>query len=133
MGWYLKVLKNYATFKGRARRTEYWMFSLINFGISLITSFFMYMTQNSTDLAGIFSIIFTLYGIAILIPGMAVTVRRLHDIGKSGWWCFIVLAALLSRQRLFSIKAIIFLLPAWSLSRKKKRHAELPALSRLIV
>ena len=95
MGWYLKVLKNYATFKGRARRTEYWMFSLINFGISLITSFFMYMTQDSTDLAGIFSIIFTLYGIAILIPGMAVTVRRLHDVGKSGWWCLIVFVPLI--------------------------------------
>jgi len=95
MGLYLKVLKNYATFEGRARRTEYWMFSLINFGISLITSFFVYMSQDSTGLAGFFSIISTLYGIAILIPGLAVTVRRLHDIGKSGWWWFIGLVPLI--------------------------------------
>lgn len=91
MQWYIKVLKNYAKFEGRARRTEFWMFSLINFGISTISSFIWYMSQNGSGTANFLGLIFTLYGLAVIIPGIAVTVRRLHDIGKSGWWFFIVL------------------------------------------
>ena len=95
MKWYLRALKNYAKFEGRARRTEYWMFLLINLVISFVLSIFGYLIQDGSGQVGFFSIIYTLYGIAVLIPGIAVTVRRLHDVGKKGWWIFIVLVPLI--------------------------------------
>jgi uncharacterized membrane protein YhaH (DUF805 family) len=76
LDWYLAVLKKYADFSGRARRKEFWMFVLINFIIGLVLSF-------------INDYLSSLYALAVLIPGLAVSVRRLHDIGKSGWWIFI--------------------------------------------
>lgn len=84
MQWYLKVLKNYVGFDGRARRKEYWMFTLINVIISVILSFVDNLAGTSPFLSGI-------YGLAILLPSLAVTVRRLHDTGRSGWWILIVL------------------------------------------
>ena len=90
MNWYLKVLKQYADFNGRARRTEYWMFVLFNiiFAIAAI------ILDNvlGTAVQGIgYGIIYVLYILAILIPGLAVGVRRLHDVGKSGWMLLISL------------------------------------------
>ncbi|MEI4801673.1 DUF805 domain-containing protein [Bacillus sp. NPDC077411] len=79
MQWYLNVLKNYVGFQGRARRKEYWMFSLINFII-----FFIFSILG--EIADIFNILFGLYTLAILLPSLAVGFRRLHDTGKSGWW-----------------------------------------------
>lgn len=84
MNWYLAVLKNYTGFNGRARRKEYWLFALFN----LIFSFGAIWLDN---LAGTampdlgYGPIYGIYLLAILIPGLAVSVRRLHDIGKSGW------------------------------------------------
>ena len=74
MNWYLKALKQYADFNGRARRKEYWMFVLINIIISMVAA--------ALDAAfGTWGVIGGLYALAILIPGLAVGVRRLHDIG----------------------------------------------------
>lgn len=84
MEWYLKCLKQYADFKGRARRKEYWMFFLFNFLFSVIFAVLDGILQTKGILEG-------LYSLAVLIPGLAVTVRRLHDIGKSGWMILIVL------------------------------------------
>lgn len=81
MNWYLEVLKKYAVFSGRARRKEYWMFLLINLIITVVLSF-------------ISDYLYYLYTLAVFIPGLAVSVRRLHDIGKSGWWVFISLIPL---------------------------------------
>jgi uncharacterized membrane protein YhaH (DUF805 family) len=86
MNWYLEVLKKYATFGGRARRTEFWMFVLINFIINAVLN----IVQRSTG-STIVLVISVLYSLAVLIPGIAVTVRRLHDTGRSGGWWFIVL------------------------------------------
>ncbi len=83
MNWYVEVLKKYAVFEGRTRRQEYWMFWLINLIISLVLNFV------APDFFGY------LYGLAILIPFLAVTVRRLHDTGRSGWWLLIGLIAVL--------------------------------------
>lgn len=83
MNWYLEVLKKYAVFNGRARRKEFWMFALFNFIVALILSSIDYVL-------GATSIIYSIYILAIMIPSIAVLVRRLHDIGKSGWWYFIV-------------------------------------------
>ena len=90
MNWYLKCWKQYADFSGRARRKEYWIFSLINY----IIIFFLYILQIvmiESTLWLIFPIIFFLYAVAVFIPGLAVNIRRLHDIGKSGWWYLIYL------------------------------------------
>lgn len=87
MNWYLEVLKKYAVFQGRARRTEYWMFILVNFliaiGLGVIDS-----VLSLGFLSG-------LYSLAMLIPSIAVGVRRFHDIGKSGWWILLGLIPLL--------------------------------------
>ena len=82
MNWYLEVLKKYAVFNGRARRTEYWMFVLFNIIISFVLGFV-------EGLVGGPGVIGLLYGLAVLIPGIAVAVRRLHDTDRSGWWLLI--------------------------------------------
>ena len=83
MNWYLDVLKHkYAQFTGRARRTEYWMFFLFN----LLIAIGIAIIEAVIGTAGVLGIIFSL---AMLIPGIAVTMRRLHDTGRSGWWILI--------------------------------------------
>lgn len=89
MNWYLDALKQYATFAGRARRTAFWMFFLINLIIDVVLS----ILWRATGL-GILEIIYYLYALAVLIPGIAVTVRRLHDTGRSGGWWWIGLIPL---------------------------------------
>lgn len=91
MNWYLEVIKNnYANFSGRARRKEYWMFTLVNTIIItvlytiLISSVDMYTGEMST-LGSIAGIIIGIYSLAIIIPSLAVTIRRFHDQDKSGW------------------------------------------------
>lgn len=81
--WYVKCIKQYATLTGRARRTEFWMFALANFLIGIILGIIAYITGS-----GILS---SLYSLFVFVPNIAVSVRRLHDIGKSGWWHLIVL------------------------------------------
>lgn len=104
MEWYLKALQNYVNFDGRARRREYWMFVLFN----IIFLFCVVLADKICDLCfgykdyGVFAVIYSLY---VLIPSVAVGVRRLHDVGKSGLmilvgmipifgtiWLFIVLS-----------------------------------------
>lgn len=82
MEWYLKVLKNYVGFGGRARRKEYWMFYLFNFIIALVLA----ILGAFMDFAIVLSY---LYSLAIFIPSLAVLFRRLHDTGRSGWWFLI--------------------------------------------
>ena len=88
MKWYLKCLSQYADFHGRARRKEYWMFVLFNviYSIVLLILDSVLGLMDSEIGLGVFS---GLYSLFVLIPGLAVCVRRLHDIGKSGWnWFF---------------------------------------------
>ena len=81
MNWYIGCWKKYATFEGRARRTEYWMFVLFNAIAAFITGFM-------DGLLGV-SFFTPIYALAVFIPGLAVTVRRLHDTNHSGWWFLI--------------------------------------------
>jgi uncharacterized membrane protein YhaH (DUF805 family) len=90
MNWYLQVLKKYAEFSGRARRTEYWMFALFNF-IFLIVAVIIDNIAGTTIEGLPYGLFYFLYALAVLIPGLAVLVRRLHDVGKSGWMFFIAL------------------------------------------
>jgi uncharacterized membrane protein YhaH (DUF805 family) len=90
MNWYLKVLKQFADFNGRARRQEYWMFVLFN----LLFVFVAGMLDRVLNLADPTTGIGPLYGLyilAVFIPGIAVSIRRLHDIGKSGWMLLLAL------------------------------------------
>ena len=79
MKWFIKCFKQYADFKGRARRKEYWMFTLINGIIGFVMG-----------LLGL-TILSWIYSVAVFIPSLAVGVRRLHDIGKSAWWILLFL------------------------------------------
>ncbi len=102
MNWYLQVLRKYAVFSGRARRKEYWMYTLFNiiFVIAAMildnlmgTTFKMdtgYGVQNLP-----YGYVYLAYVLAVFIPGLAVAVRRLHDVGKSGWMLLIALIPLI--------------------------------------
>lgn len=90
MRWYLQVLKNYVGFKGRARRQEFWMFMLFHF----IFIWILMLVSMKMDTP----IIYALYYLATVLPMIAVYIRRLHDIGKSGWyilWLLVPLAGLI--------------------------------------
>lgn len=94
MNWYIKCFKQYADFRGRARREEYWNFVLFNIIISLtltFISFILGLTNPDTYRDPLSS----LYSLIAFVPGLAVSVRRLHDIGKSGWYILLVLIPIL--------------------------------------
>jgi uncharacterized membrane protein YhaH (DUF805 family) len=110
MKWFFKCFKQYADFSGRARRKEYWWFVVINFIImmALMIGFcipifkmgfnsaaagvedFDEMEVMLTAMKSPFLYIYLIYYLAIIVPSLAVMVRRLHDIGKSGYWAFLI-------------------------------------------
>ncbi|MGX9460214.1 DUF805 domain-containing protein [Shewanella sp. A14] len=94
MDWYLKVLKQYFDFSGRARRKEYWMFGLISAVISIILTLVDMGVGLYSDIYGA-GLLSSVYSMAILIPSLAVSVRRLHDSDHSGWWLLLVLIPIL--------------------------------------
>ncbi len=87
MNWYLAVLKKYAVFQGRARRKEYWMFFLFNLIIAFVLGMIegvLGINSNSTQ-----SVLANFYQMAVLLPSIAVGIRRMHDVGKSGWFMLV--------------------------------------------
>lgn len=88
MNWYIEVLKKYATFSGRASRSEYWFFVLFN-GIFAIVAMVL------DGVAGTMGIIYLVYILATLLPSLGVGVRRLHDTNRSGWMILISLIPLI--------------------------------------
>ena len=89
MNYFIDCLtKKYACFSGRARRKEYWLFVLFNLIASIIIGVVAGVLAGATGV-GAFSYLGPIYSLAVLIPGFAVLFRRLHDIGKSGWWWLI--------------------------------------------
>ncbi|WP_343662098.1 DUF805 domain-containing protein [Chryseobacterium mucoviscidosis] len=91
MKWYLKVLKQYADFKGRARRTEYWMYLLFNLIFALIAAVLDNILGLKFSPEIPYGYLYLLYALVTFLPGLAVSVRRLHDVDKSGWFLFISL------------------------------------------
>jgi uncharacterized membrane protein YhaH (DUF805 family) len=92
--WYKKVVfENYANFNGRARRSEYWYYALTNFLIQMVflCLFLLLSASDNVGIGLLFYGLMMIYSLAVLIPSLAVAVRRLHDVGKSGWFYFIVL------------------------------------------
>lgn len=93
MNWYLGALKKYAVFKGRARRREYWSFTGINLLISFALGFlggFLGMADADGS-----SLLTTVYWLAVLLPAIAVGVRRMHDAGHGGWWLILPIVNLI--------------------------------------
>ncbi len=84
MNWYLKVLRQYVDFTGRARRMEFWVFTLVSLVISLLLN----VLDSALHLGSMLDVgvLGLLYSLAVLLPSLAVSVRRLHDIGRTGWW-----------------------------------------------
>jgi uncharacterized membrane protein YhaH (DUF805 family) len=81
MKWYLAVLKKYADFNGRARRSEYWYFALFNFLISMTLMVIGYSLR--------IPVLNSIYSLGVLLPSLAVAIRRMHDVNKSGWYILI--------------------------------------------
>jgi uncharacterized membrane protein YhaH (DUF805 family) len=81
MNYYLAVLKKYVDFNGRARRSEYWYFVLFN----LIVSVLLLVVDSATKSP----FLYTIYSLGVLLPNIAVAIRRMHDVNKSGWFCLI--------------------------------------------
>lgn len=94
MKWYFAVLRKYAVFSGRARRKEYWYFVLFNIIICLVLAVIDGVTGTLYVQEGI-GLLGGIYTLAILIPGLAVSVRRLHDTDRSGWWLLIAFVPLI--------------------------------------
>ena len=86
MKYYIKALKQYFDFKGRARRKEYWYFFLFN---SIFSVILFYLAVDFPYEGDFLIILFFAYSVLLLIPGIAVAVRRMHDVGKSGWFILI--------------------------------------------
>lgn len=88
MNSYIVCLRKYATFSGRSRRKEYWMFALWIFLFNIAVVALDSILDTNGILAGVF-------GLAMALPGLAVSIRRLHDIGKSAWWVLICVIPLI--------------------------------------
>ena len=111
MKWFLKCLKQYADFSGRARRREYWFFQLFNlifFIVIILGLGFIANALGANDsitpefgLNTIIGLLIIFYVLALTIPSIAVTIRRLHDTGNSGWMLFISLIPLIGPIWLF--------------------------------
>jgi uncharacterized membrane protein YhaH (DUF805 family) len=112
MNYYLKVLTNFS-FAGRARRAEFWWFVLINFIVSIIlnvagtTANLTWSPDPSMGSLYAVSIPSLVYALLVLIQGIALSVRRLHDTNKSGWWLLLFLLPILG----FIILIVFYVLP----------------------
>ncbi|ADB33652.1 protein of unknown function DUF805 [Kribbella flavida DSM 17836] len=104
MQWYVDVLKKYAVFSGRARRKEYWMFTLVSVAVSVV----LYALDRviGTDYGNNSGLLSGIYSVAVLIPALAVTWRRLHDTDRRGWWILIGLLPVIGTIALIVILAL---------------------------
>lgn len=102
MNYFINTYKcNYANFNGRARRAEYWMtylFYMIFYVVLLVIGTVL------SNVASIFAFLPVVFALASICPMLALSIRRMHDIGKSGWWLFISLVPCIG-----SIVLLVFL------------------------
>ena len=99
LDWFKKALRNYTNFSGRARRKEYWYFVLVQMGLIIVAMILDAIIFNSET--GLFYIVVAL---GLFLPGLAVTIRRLHDTSRSGWWFLLSILPLIG-----SIVLLVFL------------------------
>ena len=84
MNYYIDALRNYVNFSGRATRTQFWMFVLVNFIVGFVLNIILFVVPA-------LAFIGQLYNLLMLLPSLAINARRLHDTGRSGWWQLLVL------------------------------------------
>lgn len=94
MNWYLQVLKQYAAFSGRSRRKEYWLFVLFSTLISIVLVILDAMTGTLRAPSGL-GLLSGIYALAVLLPSLGVSIRRLHDTNRTGWWLLLGLVPLI--------------------------------------
>ncbi len=94
MSWFIEALKKYAVFSGRSRRKEYWYYVLFVAIISIVLNIIDGLLGTYDSSAGV-GLLSTIFSLAVLIPSIAVSVRRLHDIDRTGWWVLIGLVPLI--------------------------------------
>lgn len=102
MNWYFQVLKKYAVFGGRARRKEYWIFSLVQALIIFGLKGLGFLLRKH-DPEGVTALVESIYAYATFVPLIAVSVRRLHDTNRSGWWFLTILIPLVNFFLLFGL------------------------------
>jgi uncharacterized membrane protein YhaH (DUF805 family) len=95
MNYYFAVLKKYAVFSGRARRKEYWFFTLFNMIVMFLLIAIDTATGSVIDPEEDLGILTTIYILGVIIPTIAVGVRRLHDTDRTGWWTLIYFVPLI--------------------------------------
>ena len=111
MKYYIDAIKNYAVFEGRTTRKEFWLFVLFNFIIAFSVGFILLVILvfagcSDTEIDKAIDIGSNLYMLFMLLPTIAITVRRFHDIGWSGWWYFLTLIPILGWVFCFIMCAI---------------------------
>lgn len=89
MEWATLPLKRYAEFNGRSRRKEYWMFVLLTFGLYIVAAIIDGILGLGGSVAGAYGPLMLIVALGLLVPSIAVGIRRLHDLDKSGWWLLI--------------------------------------------
>jgi uncharacterized membrane protein YhaH (DUF805 family) len=94
MNWYFLVLKKYAVFSGRARRKEYWYFMLFNIIATIVLAFGDGLLGTFDPETGI-GFLGLIYALGVMLPGIGVTIRRLHDTNRTGWWLLLILIPLI--------------------------------------
>jgi uncharacterized membrane protein YhaH (DUF805 family) len=94
VSWYLEALKKYAVFSGRSRRMEFWYFVLFNIIVTIVLAVIDTLLGTFNVLRGV-GLLSGIYGLAVIIPTLAVAVRRLHDTDRTGWWILIGLIPLI--------------------------------------
>lgn len=97
--WFKKCLRNYVNFSGRARRKEYWYFVLAQMGLIIVA-----MILDAIIFGSDTAIFYVVVAFGLFLPSLAVTIRRLHDTSRSGWWFFLSLIPLIG-----SIILLVFL------------------------
>ena len=100
MNWFIAALIKYATFSGRSQRSEYWYFILFYFLIISVLALIDSMTGSFNMKSG-YGLLTALFSLAMLIPSIAVGVRRLHDTDRSGWWMLLAIIPLIGSIVLF--------------------------------
>jgi len=116
--WFLKCMKNYGTFSGRAPRLEFWVFLLVCVVICTALIFIDGVTGTLDREAGL-GLLSGIFLLAILVPSLAVGARRLHDTGRTGWWQLINLIPLIG-------PAALLILLAWKGSPGENRYGAVP-------
>ena len=92
LGYYVHGIEHYADFEGRARRAEFWWFNLVLYGINIVIVILgAVLGAVSAALETVSTVVLWIHSLGLLLPQLAVTARRLHDTGKSGWWMLLIL------------------------------------------